>query len=443
MNHKIYAWLIFLIFSLSIKNIHSQYSKMTREMDEPYRKYVSLIKSHYLSPEVNFHKVEHPKISIIIPMYNEAKNAKSVIRSIQNQSLQDFEIVCVNDNSNDDTLKVLEELQQEDPRITILTNKSNRGVLYNRIFGSLKSKGEYITYIDADDALCNYDILNIAYNKATIEKGEKIDIVHYQTCGCVVNPDGSLGDFLLLTIFNPNSFEKVIKQPEISLNYFQNGNNITGSGLVFDKIYSRELIKRVADYIGPELWNQNLVFSDDFLLAYGAMRMANSIVSIGQIGYWHNFDTQTSTTSNVWQYEGYRLKYPDKTNRKILDYIIITEKVLELTENEPQFLEFREHNMKKLGDKNFIPTVARSIYYNRYLTIVENFINWKYITKEVKKRSIEFLKYLLDYNIGTRNKFLHVLGDDQNSGPKSKKYQEDEYIEPNDDEVVNNGIEDL
>ena len=72
-------------------------------------------------------------------MYNEEKNALGVIRSIQNQSTEDLEIVIVNDNSNDNTLNVLKKLQEEDPRITIYTNKSNRGVIYNRIFGALKS----------------------------------------------------------------------------------------------------------------------------------------------------------------------------------------------------------------------------------------------------------------------------------------------------------------
>ena len=72
-------------------------------------------------------------ISIIIPMYNEEKNILKIIRSIQNQSLQEIEILCVNDNSNDNTLSILTKLQKVDPRITIINNKFNRGVLYNRI----------------------------------------------------------------------------------------------------------------------------------------------------------------------------------------------------------------------------------------------------------------------------------------------------------------------
>ena len=108
----------------------------------------------------------------------------------------------------------------------------------------------------------------------------------------MIDEKGKLGNFLLFTIFIPQSFEKVLRQPEISDNYMQKSKNITGSGLVFDKIYSKELMKRVANYIGPQIWNQNLVFSDDFLLAYAAMRMANTLVNLGEIGYFHNFDTK-------------------------------------------------------------------------------------------------------------------------------------------------------
>ncbi len=437
MKKKFFSFIFLIIITI----IYSQYQPMNREMDQPFRNYITVCKQGLLLPNRDFRKSNKPKISIVIPMYNEAKNARFAIRTIQNQNLQDLEIVCVNDNSNDDTLSILEKLQEEDPRITILTNKSNRGVIYNRIYGALMSRGEYVTFIDADDGLCNINILQIAYDYATTKYDEKIDMIHYQTCGCVVDEKGELGDFLVISVFNPHSFRKVLKQPEISDNYFQKANNITGSGLVFDKLYSKELMKRVADYIGPHIWNQNLVFSDDFLLAYAAMRMANSIVNIGEVGYWHNFDTQTSTTSNVWQLDGYKLKNPEKSNKKIGDYILITERILELTENEPQFLEFREHTMRKLGEETFIKAVARSIYYDRYLTVCENFINWKYINKACKERSLKFMKYLLSYNVGTRNKFSNALDEDDDNDNNNKGTIEDS--EEYEDYIINNGVEDL
>ncbi len=56
----------------------------------------------------------------------------------------------------------------------------------------MQSKGEYVTFIDADDGLCNINILNQAYDVATKEHNEKIDIVHYQSCGCTIKQTGEM-----------------------------------------------------------------------------------------------------------------------------------------------------------------------------------------------------------------------------------------------------------
>ncbi len=171
------------------------------------------------------------------------------------------------------------------------------------------------------------------------------------------------------------------------------------------------------------------------------MRMTNTMVNIGEIGYWHNFDTVGSTTANVWKLDGYKLQFPDKTNKKILDFIIITERIMELTEDEPQFAAFRESNMRKLGEDAYMKTVARSAYYDRYMSICADFINWKYIKPDMKKRSIEFLKHLLSYNVGIRNKFGYILEEDDEevNYDKSDSNDYDDF----DDDMYNNGIEDL
>ena len=49
-------------------------------------------------------------------------------------------------------------------------------------------------------------------------------------------------------------------------------------------------MQRIADYIGPHIWNQNLVYIDDFLLAFASMKMTKNIVTIGEIGYYHFVD---------------------------------------------------------------------------------------------------------------------------------------------------------
>ncbi len=385
------------------------YLKMDLQYETPLKYYVTLCKKGMLLPGRKFIRSEKPKISVIIPMYNEEKNALTIIRSVQNQTLQDIEIVCVNDNSNDKTLEILESLQKVDPRITIITNLTNRGVIYNRIFGALQSKGEYVTFIDADDAMCNFEIFERAYNNATKDFGEKLDIVHYQTCGCKYLDNGEMDNFYLFFTFNLHNFNKVIKQPEIRDNYMQKKKHVTGSGFVFDKIYSKELIYRIADYLGPHIWNQNLIFVDDFLLAFAAMRTTNSIVNSGQVGYWHFMDTVTSTTSNVFEIEGYRLKNPDKTNKKLGDYMIILERMLELTDDDKETLEIREDILSNLVQDQYLPSIARSVHFDKFLSLFEKLYNWKYITPDAKKRINKYVEFCLKYWVDPEKKVRYIL----------------------------------
>ena len=67
------------------------------------------------------------KISIIIPIYNVEKYLRQCLDSIINQTLEEIEIICVNDGSTDNSLQILEEYAQKDKRIKII-NKKNAGL---------------------------------------------------------------------------------------------------------------------------------------------------------------------------------------------------------------------------------------------------------------------------------------------------------------------------
>ena len=79
------------------------------------------------------------------------KTIKAAVRSIQNQNMADIEIILVNDKSTDSSLKIIQELSEEDPRIKIFNNEKNMGTLYSRSLGILKSQGKYIMNLDNDD----------------------------------------------------------------------------------------------------------------------------------------------------------------------------------------------------------------------------------------------------------------------------------------------------
>ena len=398
-----------LLFVLLITNIQTQYLDMDVTMQQPFLNYIDYCRRGVFLPNRRLERVENPKITLVIPMYNEENNVLPIIRSIQNQNLQDFEIICVNDNSNDGTLSILKSLQKEDPRINIITNKVNRGVIYNRIYGGMQAKGEYVTFLDADDSLANIDILNIAYETATKKFDEKIDIVHYQSCGAMQTDNGKIESLVIFNTYNPNNFDKIVRKPYIGDNYMQKKKDVTGSGLVFDKIYKKDLIYRIADYLGPHIWNQNLIYVDDFLLAFAAMKTADTIVNIASIGYFHLIDKQTSTTSNVWEIVGDKLKNPEKSNKKIGDYMIILERMLQLTENEPQSLEFRESIVYELVNDDYLRAIARSVHYEKYLTLFEMMFNWKYADEDSKKRIREKVNKIFEFKIDAKRKYADLL----------------------------------
>jgi glycosyltransferase involved in cell wall biosynthesis len=399
----------FLLFLLLLTNIKSQYLDMDVTMQQPFLNYIDYCRRGVFLPNRRLERVDNPKISLVIPMYNEENNVLPIIRSVQNQNLQEFEIICINDNSNDGTLSILKSLQKEDPRINIITNKVNRGVIYNRIYGGMMAKGEYVTFLDADDSLANIDILNVAYETATKKFNEKIDIVHYQSCGSMQTDNGKIESLVIFNTYNPNNFDKIVRKPYIGDNYMQKKKDVTGSGLVFDKIYKKDLIYRIADYLGPHIWNQNLIYVDDFLLAFAAMKTADTIVNIASIGYFHLIDKQTSTTSNVWEIEGDKLKNPEKSNKKIGDYMTILERMLQLTENEPQSLEFRESIIYELVNDDYLKAIARSVHYEKYLSLFEMMFNWKYADEDSKKRIREKVNKIFEFKIDAKRKYSDLL----------------------------------
>ena len=107
MKNSIHIFNLFLIFFILI---NCQESSIEKSKEEEIKLYISQNKEGKLKPEKKFERVEKPKISIIIPIYNNEESLTYTIRSIQNQNLEDIEIIGINDHSNDTSLKKLIDL---------------------------------------------------------------------------------------------------------------------------------------------------------------------------------------------------------------------------------------------------------------------------------------------------------------------------------------------
>ena len=92
------------------------------------------------------------KVSVIIPVYNVEEYLGECLDSIINQTLNDIEIICINDGSTDNSLDVLEEYEKRDSRIRIFSQE-NAGLSIARNNGLSKSNGKYIYFMDSDDIL--------------------------------------------------------------------------------------------------------------------------------------------------------------------------------------------------------------------------------------------------------------------------------------------------
>lgn len=90
------------------------------------------------------------KVSVIIPVYNTSLYLEKCLKSLCGQTLEDIEIICVDDGSVDNSVEILEKFAKSDKRIKIIKQK-NQGQSAARNTGIKAAKGEYIGFIDSDD----------------------------------------------------------------------------------------------------------------------------------------------------------------------------------------------------------------------------------------------------------------------------------------------------
>lgn len=109
------------------------------------------------------------KVSIIVPIYNMEKYLTECLNSIMNQTLQNIEIICINDGSTDGSLDILKLYQQENSKIKVF-NQDNCGVAAARNRGIKIAQGEFIAFMDPDDYYYSDYALELLYNTAKSNK---------------------------------------------------------------------------------------------------------------------------------------------------------------------------------------------------------------------------------------------------------------------------------
>ena len=175
-----------------------------------------------------------PEISVIVPVYNVEKYIKQCLDSILNQTFSDFELICVNDGTLDNSRLILEEYKEKDSRIIII-DKENGGLSSARNAGMKAAKGRFISFVDSDDWIEPDMLENLYQNITSLDTDISICAVHlYDDEKKTVKDDEA---YFNLSVF-PESFDNRAFSYKDTRDFTMNV-----PVMAWNKLYRRSLIE--------------------------------------------------------------------------------------------------------------------------------------------------------------------------------------------------------
>lgn len=232
-----------------------------------------------------------PKVSIIIPVYNVEKYLDQCVQSAINQTLQDIEIILVDDESPDGCPQMCDEYAKTDSRIKVV-HKKNGGLGFARNSGLEVATGEYVTFLDSDDYI-DYNCYELAYQYI---KRFGLDCIYFR-CDRFSDTDK-----IEATIkYNEIKNARIIEGTEIidfSYNMIANKPHMTKDRDVDVSscfaLYNLSIIKgnRLEFHSERELVSEDLVFNLDYL------KCANKIAICDNKFYHYRINLSSLTRSH-------------------------------------------------------------------------------------------------------------------------------------------------
>lgn len=177
-----------------------------------------------------------PKISIIVPVYNVERYVDRCLKSLINQTLQDIEIIIVNDGSQDKSEEIIEKYVRENQNKIKYYEKPNGGLSSARNYGLEFAKGEYIAFLDSDD----YVESNMYEEMYNLAKKENADMVE-----CDYIWEWEFGKKIFDKRREYKTKEDMMKKPRV---------------IAWNKIYKRELINKYKIRFPEDLIYEDLDF---------------------------------------------------------------------------------------------------------------------------------------------------------------------------------------
>ena len=222
-------------------------------------------------------------LSVIIPVYNVENYLNECLDSVTSQTLDDMEIICIDDGSTDNSPYILKEYQKKDSRIKIIT-KENGGQATARNLGIKEAQGEYIAFVDSDDFI-EPTMFEKLYTKA---KDYNLDITMCKIA-TYNNQTKEIKDnvwYYMLGVFR--DFEKDIFSHKDTKEFTCNI-----AVTPYNKIYKTTLLKE-----NNILFPEGLIFEDEKFF-YDTYLRAKRVSIIDEFLYYYRINRKGSTVDTI------------------------------------------------------------------------------------------------------------------------------------------------
>lgn len=239
------------------------------------------------------------KVSVVIPVYNVEQYLERCLDSIINQTLNDIEIICVNDGSTDKSLEILEKYASNDSRIKILSQE-NGGHAVATNNGINLATGEYLFLMDSDDIL-KIDALEKTYNVA---KEKDVDFVLFKA----INYDDAKQEYYENEFYSMNKIANTVG--DNIFNYHDLGKRVFNVVVApWTKLYNMNFIKDIGVKF-PE----GLIF-DDNVFFWEVMLSAEKVYFLKEHLFYRRWYENSSTRAG---------------DKRFIDSLIINSMIIDL-----------------------------------------------------------------------------------------------------------------
>lgn len=263
-----------------------------------------------------------PKVSIIVPVYNVEKYLDQCMQSLLNQTLNDIEIIMVDDESPDNCPKLCDEYAKYDSRIKVI-HKKNGGLGLARNSGIEIATGDYIAFVDSDDYV-EKTMFEIMYKKAQKNKSDIVycnNYMYHSELGSITKSNAPLN--YDETFKGRDVIEEVLK------NMIASSLNASSDRKYYMSVW-RGIFKKEA-VNGIRFVSEREYLSEDILYQVKALQHANSVTIISDYLYYYRENLSSLTHK-------YR---KDRIQKSIILYQCLTKELKGITLDDMEDWNFR------------------------------------------------------------------------------------------------------